>query len=363
MNRIFVSVGTILLAAAFLLVGCTQSGTVPAPTQAVQTPPSSAEPTAVPTTAPSQPSAAATTAPVQKASFPEKGKPISVIVPFAAGGGTDVAARILTPLLEKELGTSVQVVNKAGAGSQLGNTELATSKPDGYTIGYLNLPTTVTTYLDPERKAVFSRKSFDLLALQNYDTGLVAVGKDSPYKSLKELIDDAKANPGKIKASTAGILSNAHLNLLMMQRASGAKFTIVHFDGAAAGRTALLGNHIDVFFGNTTDGPTLVSGGARILGLADKQRSKFFPDVPTYEEQGYDVSIGVSYGVAAPAGLPKEALDVLSAALKKVISGDEFQKKVEALSLSVRYLDPAQYSAYWAEVEEEMKPLVDMAKQ
>lgn len=266
-------------------------------------------------------------------------------------------------MLEKELGTPVQVVNKAGAGSQLGVTELATSKPDGYTIGYLNLPTAITTYLDPERKAVFSRKSFELLALQNYDTGLVAVVGDSPYKTLKDLIDAAKAKPETIKVTTAGILSNAHLNILMTQQATGAKFTIVHFDGAAAGRTALLGKHVDAFFGNSTDIPTLKGAGSKVLGVADNQRSKFLPDAPTYAEQGYKVSVGVSYGLAAPAGAPKEVVDVLSGALKKTITSAEFQQKVDELSFSVRYMDPSQYSTFWSDTENEMKPLVELAKQ
>ncbi|HTU00459.1 MAG TPA: tripartite tricarboxylate transporter substrate-binding protein, partial [Candidatus Sulfotelmatobacter sp.] len=129
------------------------------------------------------------------AGFPDKNRPIMLVVSYPPGGGTDVTGRLLAPLLEKELGTSVQVLNKPGAGGQVGFTEISRSRPDGYTIGYMILPTVITTYLDPSRKAVFSRKSFELLALQDNDPGIIAVKANSPYKSLKDLIDAAKANP------------------------------------------------------------------------------------------------------------------------------------------------------------------------
>ena len=130
---------------------------------------------------------------VQAAAFPEKGRTLTHIVAYPPGGGTDVTARLLAPMLEKELGIQVQVLNKGGAGGQIGFTELVRSKPDGYTIGNLILPTVITTYLDPTRKAVFSRKSFQLLALQDNDPGIIAVKATGPFKTLKDLIDAAKA--------------------------------------------------------------------------------------------------------------------------------------------------------------------------
>jgi tripartite-type tricarboxylate transporter receptor subunit TctC len=107
------------------------------------------------------------------ASFPDKARTLTHIVAYPPGGGTDVTARLLAPMLEKELGIQAQVLNKPGAGGQIGFTEIARSRPDGYTIGNLILPTVITTYLDPQRKAVFSRKSFELLALQDNDPGII----------------------------------------------------------------------------------------------------------------------------------------------------------------------------------------------
>ena len=110
----------------------------------------------------------------QAKTYPDKSRSVNVIVAYPPGGGTDVAARVMTPLLEKEMGIPVVVLNKGGAGGQIGFTEIARSRPDGYTIGYLIIPTVITTYLDPDRKAVFSRKSFELLAMQDHDPGVLA---------------------------------------------------------------------------------------------------------------------------------------------------------------------------------------------
>ena len=167
----------------------------------------------------------------QAKTYPDKSRSVNVIVAYPAGGGTDVAARVMTPLLEKEMGVPVVVLNKGGAGGQIGFTEIARSKPDGYTIGFLIIPTVITTYLDPDRKAVFSRKSFELLAVQDRDPGVLAVKADSPYKTMKDLMDAAKAKPGSIRACTAGILSDDHMAVMMAEQLGGVKFAVVHFDG------------------------------------------------------------------------------------------------------------------------------------
>ncbi len=347
----------ILAAATAVSVGCAQSSTT-----SVATP--STVPTATEPVKTTSPASSTPTASTRKVSFPEKGKAVSIIVPYPAGGGSDIAARVLAPMLEQQLGTPVQVVNKAGAGSQVGVTDLALSKPDGYTIGYLNMPTPITTYLDPDRKAVFTRNSFQLLAMQDYDPGIVAVKADSPYKTLKDLVAAAKTNPEKIRGTTSGILSNSHLNILMLQQAAGAKFAIVHFDGAAPGKTALLGNHVEAYFGNLTDGPSLKqAGNVRVLAVAADQRAKFLPDIATYQEQGYNVQIGVHRGLAMPVGAPKEVADVLGTALKQVISSDDFKKKMDELTFTVLYMSPDEYSKFWADSEARIKPLMEMARQ
>jgi tripartite-type tricarboxylate transporter receptor subunit TctC len=246
----------------------------------------------------------------QAASYPDKSRVVNVIVAYPAGGGTDVAARVMTPLLEKEMGIPVVVLNKAGAGGQIGFTEIARSKPDGYTIGFLIIPTAITTYLDPDRKAVFSRKSFELLAMQDQDPGILAVKADSPFKIMKDLMDAAKAKPGSIRACTAGILSDDHMAILMAEQLGGVKFAIVHFDGVVPGRIAVLGGHVEAFFGNASELRSQVSGGAmRILAVFDKKRSRFYLEVKTAQEQGYPLFSGVHHGIGMPVGAPKEVRD------------------------------------------------------
>lgn len=166
----------------------------------------------------------------KKVEYPTKGRAITIIVPFAPGGANDVAARVQAPALEKELGVPVVVVNKPGASTQIGMTQLVQAKPDGHTLGLLTLPGAMLAYLDPARKAIYSRKDFQVVALQSWDPNGIAVKTDSPHKSLKDLVEAAKANPEKIKIGTSGLLSTDHMVLLMLQRIAQVKFAIAHFE-------------------------------------------------------------------------------------------------------------------------------------
>jgi len=150
------------------------------------------------------------------ADYPIKSRAISIIVPFAPGGANDVAARVQAPVLEKELGVSVVVVNKPGASTQVGMTQLVQAKPDGHTLGLLTLPGAMLAYLDPSRKAIYSRKDFKVVALQSWDPNGLAVKTDSPHKNLKDLVEAARANPEKIKVGTSGLLSTDHRDSLFL---------------------------------------------------------------------------------------------------------------------------------------------------
>jgi tripartite-type tricarboxylate transporter receptor subunit TctC len=300
----------------------------------------------------------------QEKTYPDKSRYVNFIVAYPPGGGTDTTARVMTPLLEKEMGIPVIVVNKGGAGGQVGFTEIARSKPDGYTFGYLILPTVVTTYLDPDRKAVFSKKSFDLLAMQDSDPGVIAVKGDSPYKTMKELMDAAKSKPGSIRACTSGIMSDDHIAAMMTQQVAGIKLAIVHFDGGGPSRTAVLGGHVEIYYGNASEIRSQVSGGVlRILSVLDKKRSRFYPDVKTAEEQGYPIFSGVFRGVAMPVGAPKEVREYLIKTLKTVITSAEFTNRMEKILYDTLYMDPEHYSTFWSDFEAGAKKWVEMSKQ
>ncbi len=303
--------------------------------------------------------------PAWAADFPQKGKAIQVLVGFAAGGSSDAGARILASGMEKELGTSVVVVNKPGASSQIAYTTLTQAKPDGYTIGNTNFPSAVVSYLDPARKATYTRKNFDLLALHVIDPGLIAVKKESPFKTVKDVVEAARANPKKVRISTTGIQSDEAFAILQFQKMTGAHFAMVHFSqGIAPAMTAFLGGKIDVFCGNVGDLLSqFKSGEVRILGIMDDQPSPFYPGVKTFEEQGYKLYSSSSRGFAAPAGTPKEIVNTLSEAIKKAVAAEEHKKRMADMGLTIRYMDAAGYAKYWDEYETMLKDLLPLTKE
>ena len=295
--------------------------------------------------------------------FPAKGKVITAISPVPAGGGSDVSLRVLAEGLNKELGVSVEVVNKPGAGMQAGITELANARPDGYTIGNMTMPNVQLIYLDPERQAAFSRKSLQPIANYVSDVGLVAVRANSPFKNMQDLVNAAKAGPGKIKLSTTGILSPHHVAILQIQKMAGVKFAVAHFTGGAPGITALLGGHTDGFVGFGADIMAQIkSGDVRVLGISDTRESKFYPGVKTMESQGYKLRFIAARVIAAPAATPRPIVNILSEATKRAMETDAVKTKMKTLGVEPYYMDADQASAYWAQIETEVKPFVEEAR-
>lgn len=349
MKRFFVTMATVVLA-ILIIQGCSQSPQAPAPTQ----------PAAAPTKA-GAPATAVPSSPPAKAAYP-KGQPITVIVPYSAGGATDIATRLLATLMEKDLGSPVQVVNKPGAGSQVGVTELSTAKPDGLVIGITAFPAVITTYLDPQRKAVFSRKSFEPIGAFMDNPVVSSVAAGSPYKSMKEVVDAAKSSPGKIRAGTTGILGPSHLGLLQLQKETGIQLAPVHFDGGAPQMTALLGGHIDLASNIVPEVVSAVkSGQIRPLAIMDKAESKYLSGVPTFTAQGLSVVSTSPVGLSAPAGTPKEIVDVLAASLKKATESADFKGKMDELGYTTLVPDPASFATLWDQSETQIKPLMELA--
>ncbi len=289
---------------------------------------------------------------------------IQIIVAAAAGGPTDVGARILASVMEKDIGQSVIVVNKPGAGAQLGLTELARSRPDGYTMGIVHMPGTNTIILDPERKALFGTDGFILLVNQVFDAGAIWVKADSPFKTLADLVEAAKKEPNKISACTTGILSDDHLAIMMLEEAANVKFRIVHFDSAAQQFTAILGGHVDVAFDNVGSvRKRAAAGEVRVLAVTDTQRSKLMPDAPSTAELGFPtVQSSSTRGVAVPKGTPPAVVAYLTAALTKAMQNPDHLKKMEDVGLEVRIMDNAEFRKYFDNVHETAKKYMEWAK-
>ena len=295
--------------------------------------------------------------------FPNR--PIQLMVAYPAGGTTDVAARILAAIAEKSLGQPIIVVNKSGAGGQVGWTELVRQKPDGYYIGFINLPATNTVILDPDRKAIFTEKDFTPIINQVLDPGVIWVKADSPYKTVQDLIDAAKKSPNTIRAATTGILSDDHLAILMTEEAApGAVFRLVHLEGGAAQFKEIMAGNIDVAFDNVgTITPRVKSGEIRALAVMDDVRSKFLPDVQTMKELGYPTVISSSTrGIAGPKGMPEPIVSKLRDVLKKAMEDPEHLSKLEAQGLAIKIMVGEEYANYFAETHAKAKKYTEWAK-
>jgi tripartite-type tricarboxylate transporter receptor subunit TctC len=292
-------------------------------------------------------------------------KPVQLMVAYPAGGSTDIAARIVAAIAERDLGQSIVVVNKGGAGGQVGWTEMSRAKPDGYTIGFINLPALNTVILDPDRKAAFSADAFVPVINQVLDPGIIWVKGDSPYKSLKDLLEAARRNPQKISAATTGILSDDHLAILMMEEAApGVMFRIVHFEGGAPVMTAVMGGHIECAFDNVGSVfRRIKSGELRALAVMDTQRSPFIPDVPTMPELGYKTVISSSTrGIAVPKGTPPAVIKRLEQSLKKAMDDPEHLKKMEDAGLQLRIMVGEEYARYYRELHAKAAKYTEWAR-
>jgi len=292
-------------------------------------------------------------------------RPITLQVPWPAGGSTDIGARIVAAIAEKKFGQPIVVTNRGGAGSQIGLTETARSKPDGYSLGLGSFPALNTIVLDPERKAAFNLESFVYIINQVIDPGIIWARGDSPYKTLKDLLDDARKRPGEIRASTTGIMGDDHLALLMLQKAANVKFRIVHLEGSAPVFAAVLGKQVDVAFGNVGDiGLKMKGSPLRVLVVMDPQRSKFLPDVPTSAELGFPGLISSSSrGIFGPAGIPDPIVKKIQTVFLESMKDPEHMDKMDKAALAVRPLVGEEFKKYVYDIQQRIIPLMEAARQ
>jgi tripartite-type tricarboxylate transporter receptor subunit TctC len=281
--------------------------------------------------------------------YPEAGKRFTIIVAGSAGSGTDITTRFVASALEKEFpGRSFQVVNRPGAGVQVGVQALADSPKDGYTFGMISLPTAITITLDASRKANFNKDSFAPIANFSYDAGAIAVLADSPYKTLGDLIEAAKAKPQERTIGVVGPRGREHLDVIAMEQGSGASFTPVFHNDSGLALNTLLGGNIDAVQGSVGDFVAQVKAGrVRILAVFDEQESAFAPGVPTAESQGFKIYSGTSRGFAFPAGVDPSMVTRISEALGKIANSPEYKSKLSDMGLEIRYMNADQYNAYW----------------
>jgi tripartite-type tricarboxylate transporter receptor subunit TctC len=287
------------------------------------------------------------------------GRGLELIVPYPPGGGNDIGARALAPMLERELGMPVVVLNRPGAGSQIGLAQVARARPDGLTIGYGLWPQATTLILDASRQAGFTRESFTPLALHVTDPGAIVVRADSPLRSLAELAAAARARPDDFRMSDNGQLGHEHLASIRLQRLADLRFNQIHFNGAGPALTALLGGQTEaaIFAVGTASGQ-MRQGAVRALAVLAESESPFLPGVPTARAQGFDIIAGSTRAFVAPAGLPPEIRARLAGALERAIASPDHQERMRALSIPITWRDAEAFATYWAEEERLLRPLI-----
>ena len=285
---------------------------------------------------------AATTACAQ---YPNR--PVTVIVPWGAGGGTDYHARTMAALLEKELKQPFIVVNRTGGSGVVGHSAIAEAAPDGYTIGTVTVEINMMHWMGLTK---LTQADYTPVGLLNFVPAGVEVAADSKYKTLKDVLDDARTNPGKLKASGTGQGGIWHLALAGMLLKAGMKADQIGWipsDGAASGLKELVAGSIQVSTVAPAEASTLIkSGKVKLLAAMTPQRIPAFPDAPTLKEQGLDWELQSFLSFMGPRGMPREAVTTLEAAMKKVMASAEWKTALDARGFGINQMSAAELGKF-----------------
>jgi tripartite-type tricarboxylate transporter receptor subunit TctC len=276
------------------------------------------------------------------AAFPEK--PVTVICPWTAGGGTDVLLRALSKEAEKYLGQTIMVSNQTGGAGAIGHNAIRTARPDGYTLGMITFE---LNSLPPQGLVPFTWKDFDPVMRINSDPAALSVKADAPYGTVREFVDYAKAHPGEITIGNSAPGSVWHIAAGLAAEKTGIQVKHVPFDGAQPAVTALVGGHIKAVAVSVAEvrGQTQ-AGNVKILGVMSDQRDKIFPNVPTFKEQGVDVQFYTWRGLAFPKGVPAAAREKIADAYKKAFDSSDFKDFAAKASLNLAYQDGAEFAKF-----------------
>lgn len=272
------------------------------------------------------------------AGYPER--PITMICPWGAGGGTDAVSRILATLLKQELGVPVNVVNRTGGSGAIGHTAIATGKPDGYTIGLATVEITMMHWMGLTE---VTYKDLTPVCMVNFDPAGINVRTDSEWKTYKDLEDYVRANPGKLTDSGTGQGGIWHLAMAGWLGAIGLGPDAIKWipsKGAAPALQDLMAGGIDMSTCSLPEAATLIEADrVRPLAIMADQRDPKFPDLPTLKELGIDWTCGAWRGIMAPKDTPPEIVAVLEAAVKKIVEGDKFQEFMKNRGYGIYWLD------------------------
>jgi tripartite-type tricarboxylate transporter receptor subunit TctC len=302
-------------------------------------------------------------APPVRAQEPYPARPVSIVVPFPPGGIADLTARPLAAAFERTLKQPVVVTNKSGAAGALGTQSVAIAKPDGYTL-LLGL---VSISIIPEvdtlfgRPPAFTRDQFVGIARLNADPPLLVVNAELPWKSLEELLDDARKRSGEITYASSGIYGASHVPMeMLLHAAGGLKMRHLPTTGGAPATTAVLGKHAALWASPPALAiPHIKAGKMRPLATWGATRLASFPDVPTLKELGYDVEYYLWAGLFAPRGVPAPVVKTLREATRQAVSDPDFRSAMEKVQTPIAYQDADEFKTWW---DRDAATLADVVK-
>ena len=285
--------------------------------------------------------------PLAMAAYPDK--PIQLIVPWAAGGGSDAAARGIASALEAELGVTINVVNRAGGNGVVGHSVMAAARPDGYTLGFI---TGELNMMHWQGLTKLTYKDYTPIGMTNYDYPGVQVAADSPYDSVSELLEAIRNEPkGTIKASGTGLGGIWHVafaGLLLEQGIAPEKITFVPSQGAAPAMVELAAGSIQLVPTSVPEARSMIEAGkAKGLAILSPERNPAFPDIPTLKESmGSDYSLGEWRGVAGPKNMPPEVVERLKEALEKAYHSEQYTTYMRKLGFGMEWRNAADFSSF-----------------
>lgn len=281
-----------------------------------------------------------------------------IVVPFAAGGGTDQYVRILAAELTKR-GTQVIVENKPGASGIVAADYVARSRPDGLTVLVSSLGTLANNTVLYEKLPYDPNKDFAPVTQIAYQPAIIVGRADLPYHNIKEMVAYAKANPGKINRGSPGAAILTNLAPMSFEKAVGISTTHIPFNGDAPAVQALLGGQIDIHGTSITGSlPHIRSGKLRVLGVMDSRRLPQVPEAPTFKEMGYDFDATLWYSLSVPSATPKDAIDRLNKAVNQVIADPEFVTKARAIGMEPRGGTPEELAKFVRTEHDRWVPLL-----
>jgi tripartite-type tricarboxylate transporter receptor subunit TctC len=283
-------------------------------------------------------------------------KPLTMIVPFSAGGRTDVIGRIVGQHLPKHLGKPVAVVNKPGASSVLGSQEVANSRPDGYTLGFFSTSAVTAQYTVP---TPINLKDFELVAIVNADPAALAVQELASWRTLKDLVEHARQNPDRLRI---GMIPGASAQIFAagFAHAANVKMIDVPFKGDAEGAIALAGGHIEVHVAVPVSYKSLVDAKkVRILAVAAESKSPLYGNLPTFRENGVDLVIGAFHGVYVPKGTPSAVVGKLADALEKTMTAPELLDGMKDMGAGVVFVRGDAAKDYLAKQDNTYRTIIE----